>query len=73
MLSETSKESYRKLEDTGDMGRCNHIVYTYIKYHSGCTLKEMCEGTGLLQETVCGRKKYLEEQGLIIKDGSYLC
>ena len=69
MISETSIESLKELATTRDLGICEAQVYLYIKHHPGCSLKDIHEGTGLLQENVCGRKKALEEKGLIIKAG----
>jgi len=69
VVTETSKESYQRLEDEAVLGPCQKQVYDYIKNNPECSLKDISEGTGLLQENVCGRKKYLEEQGLITKAG----
>jgi predicted transcriptional regulator len=69
MPTETSVESHQKLQDSGDADNCNEIVYQFIKNNPGCSLKDIKEGTCLLQENVCGRKKYLEDKGLIKKAG----
>jgi len=69
MIQETSKDSLQELSNSGELGLCEAQVYLYIKHYPESSLKDIAEGTGLLQENVCGRKKSLEEKGWIIKAG----
>lgn len=69
MVTETSAESYDRIQEAGEMGKSQRVVFEYIRDNPGCSIKDIKEGTGLLQENVCGRKKELEDEGFIMKAG----
>lgn len=44
-------------------------VLAFIRSSGGCTIEECHLGTGIRQSSVCGRRRWLEDQGMVKDSG----